>query len=535
MKRNKLTDDIKQYAVRKIIKKLLEFRQERTEDKVTAEELDNENESDWTEIEPKSIKVAKGIWNMWYNEREKCPRAGIIFLCRAKLNKIKVLLTKYIKNNRTQYGFPKGKIEFGETILQCAAREASEELGLAYKYIYNMIKYSTPIKKKVFNIVDKSFVEHYYFIVPVEPKDMKFKIDKKEIDDVEWRSIGNLPCRKSCSVMHLIKSANTLTETNYFMVICRDLYKHTSLVKYMEYSMASCRKKYSISSFCKNDIKRYLRVWLHPKGSQRPNSSLMDKCVEDAYKKMLQKLFEIERHFYIQFNAQKLPRKPNGKDWKQFAIPEIRKMLNTVYHKWISHLSPDNESINDNYSKCSANLIWKDWCYERFRGPRVGVMLISTMKENAEEALVISYIIDQSFKCLNIGFPKGKPDSGETIKEGGVREFLEETGMIDPHDILKMAICNGTVITKYPYIGTIQQCRSRTHHYVLATTTRQDMLFRGNKKEVCDVYWHSIYTLPCCDACKIKWKYTLYNDLEIPVSYHMVTLRDMNGENSAVL
>ncbi|CAF1564961.1 unnamed protein product [Rotaria sp. Silwood1] len=481
MKRNKLTDDIKQYAVRKIIKKLLEFRQERTEDKVTAEELDNENESDWTEIEPKSIKVAKGIWNMWYNEREKCPRAGIIFLCRAKLNKIKVLLTKYIKNNRTQYGFPKGKIEFGETILQCAAREASEELGLAYKYIYNMIKYSTPIKKKVFNIVDKSFVEHYYFIVPVEPKDMKFKIDKKEIDDVEWRSIGNLPCRKSCSVMHLIKSANTLKEANYFMVICYDLYKHTSLVK-------------------------YLRVWLHPKGSQRPNSSLMDKCVEDAYKKMLQKLFEIERHFYIQFNAQKLPRKPNGKDWKQFAIPE-----------------------------CSANLIWKDWCYERFRGPRVGVMLISTMKENAEEALVISYIIDQSFKCLNIGFPKGKPDSGETIKEGGVREFLEETGMIDPHDILKMAICNGTVITKYPYIGTIQQCRSRTHHYVLATTTRQDMLFRGNKKEVCDVYWHSIYTLPCCDACKIKWKYTLYNDLEIPVSYHMVTLRDMNGENSAVL
>ncbi|CAF3874057.1 unnamed protein product [Rotaria sp. Silwood2] len=230
-------------------------------------------------------------------------------------------------------------------------------------------------------------------------------------------------------------------------------------------------------------------------------------------------------------------------------------MLNIIYQQQVSYVPSDGESMNDNDSESSdtltnyqlvttriaiirtiyAKLIWREWRRERLWGPRVGVILISTMEEGAEKVLLISYISDKPFQCLNFGFPKGKPNLGETIKHGGFREMVEEIGINDPYDSIRVAIKYGVVIKKCPYIGSRDQRRSRTHYYVIATTFSQDATFQPDKTEVCNVQWHSIYTLPCCDTCKIKWRFTPDDDPKIPVNYHMVTLRDINGENSAVL
>ncbi|CAF4521448.1 unnamed protein product, partial [Rotaria sp. Silwood2] len=116
-----------------------------------------------------------------------------------------------------------------------------EELGLNYYDIYNKIIICDPIIKKVLNVVDNSIIEHYYFIVPVESKDMKFKINKREVDDVEWRSIHDLLCDKNCPGVHRIKSVNVSKESNYFMIICRDSDTRTSLFKnyiYISYGMS---------------------------------------------------------------------------------------------------------------------------------------------------------------------------------------------------------------------------------------------------------------------------------------------------------
>ncbi|CAF4019642.1 unnamed protein product [Rotaria sordida] len=466
-----IAEDMKQYAIPNILETLDGLRKNENENNLSNETSGNKDGGDWREKRPNNSKIAKSIWNIWHNEREKCPRAGIILVFRETLSKIRVLLTKYDKNNCTQYGFPKGKIEFGETIWECAARE-----------------------------------------------------------DIEWRSIYQLPCCKRCRVVDLIESVDVSKESNYFMVMCRDSDNRTSLVQYIAY-------------------------WLYAENSQRSIGLLTYISEEKVYKRILEELFTIDYRFYGDFDARKLTRQPNKIDWKDFAIPVILKMLDIIYQQWVSDLSSDDESMNNKYSESSdtvtthelitpeiarihtrcANYIWREWCHERRWGPRVGVILISTMEEGAEKILVISHISDKPTKRLNIGFPKGKPNLGETIREGSVREFVEEIGMNDPYDILKTAILNGAVITKYPHIGSIQQRRSRTHHYVLATTTSQDKSFRPNKKEVDSVEWHSIYTLPCCDTCKKNWSHTLPNGSKIPVNYHMVTLRDINGTNSAVL
>jgi len=89
----------------------------------------------------------------------------------------------------------------------------------------------------------------------------------------------------------------------------------------------------------------------------------------------------------------------------------------------------------------------------------------------------------------------------------------------------------------------------------MVTTPSQFQAFRPRKNEILvrkypfdffnkitkilnylkDVEWYSIYMIPCCNHCKIKRKYIFIKDEEIPINYHMVTLRDINNKNPAIL
>lgn len=52
-------------------------------------------------------------------------RSGVVLIEEGQL-----ALIKRVKHGRTYYTFPGGKVEWGETLEQAAAREAKEEIGL---------------------------------------------------------------------------------------------------------------------------------------------------------------------------------------------------------------------------------------------------------------------------------------------------------------------------------------------------------------------------------------------------------------------
>ncbi len=187
------------------------------------------------------------------------------------------------------------------------------------------------------------------------------------------------------------------------------------------------------------------------------------------------------------------------------------------------------------------------------------------------QVLLVSHI---NKNILNYGYPKGEPNGGETIRKGGFREvslhrfflsinyylsifvqFKEETGVDDLIDNLQINEDDGRIIKKYPHIGPIDRRRSRVHYYVITTTSTQFTGFQPKTNEILvrkysfyffnkiikilnylqDVEWHSVYTIPCCDQCKIKRRYRFIKNADMPINYHMVTLRDINNKNSAIL
>ncbi|CAF1979016.1 unnamed protein product [Rotaria magnacalcarata] len=529
--RDKSAEDMKDYAIPEILEKLQTLRQQRIKNHSKVEEWANINDEDWIKCKPKDDIIAKYIWKIWCKEREQRPRAGIIFFYLSKSGGIKVLLIKYNKNNCIIYGFPKGKIEFGETKIECARRETFEEIGVDVEDINNYIKNSVPIKKLVFDDITDTLKEHYYFLVQVPSTDISFTLNENEVTNVEWRSVYHLPSSLHCAVVNQIVSADLSKESNYFMVICNcKSTDNTSLVEFIIYY------------FDTEDQLRSTRDFSHI-------------TKEVAYNRMLHELSTMDNRFYEDWNARKLQRQPNKSDWKTFAVPTLAMMLSTLYMQRESYLPSNDEFVDNEYFESNetddklkivtpaiaklrmlcANCIWRLWCYERLWGPRVGVILVSTMVESAEKVLVISYISDKPEKNLNVGFPKGKPNIGETIREGGFRELLEEGGINKLRDSLSAAFENGKIIKKYPYIGSINRRQCRTHYYVIAAIASECTPSEIDSREIWDAEWHSIYTLPCCDTCKIVRKFTFVKGDEIPINYHMVTLRDIDGRNSAVL
>ncbi|CAF4679356.1 unnamed protein product [Rotaria socialis] len=529
--RDKSAEDMKDYATRKILTKLQTLRQKRIKNHSKVEESANINNEDWIKCKPKDDIIAKRIWKTWCKERTQSPRAGTIFVHLSESDGIKVLLIKYNKNNCIIYGFPKGKIEFGETIEKCASRETSEEIGVNAKDIYNYIKNSVPIKKLVFDDITGSLKEHYYFLVQVRSTDISFKLNENEVTDVEWCSVYRLPSSLHCDVVNLIDSADLSKESNYFMVICN--YKSTDNT-----SLVECIIYY----FDTEDKLRSTRDFSHI-------------TKEVAYNRMLHALSTIDYRFYEDWDARKRKRQQNKNDWKTFAVPTIAMMLSVLYMQQELYLPSNDESVDNKYFESNetddkhnkvtpaiaklrmlcANYIWRGWCFERLWGPRVGVILISTIVETVEKVLVISYVSDKPERNFNVGFPKGKPNIGETIREGGFRELFEEGGVNNLRDSLSAAFETGKIIKKYPYIGSISQRQCRTHYYVIATTTTECTPSEIDSREIWNAEWHSIYTLPCCGTCKIVRKFTFIKGEDIPINYHMVTLRDIDGRNSAVL
>ncbi|UJR10033.1 hypothetical protein I4U23_014256 [Adineta vaga] len=187
--------------------------------------IDEEND-DYMEVRKGTNNVPKKMWNLWCNEREQRPRAGIIIIFFEESGKIKVLLTKYYKNNDPQYGYAKGKINIDENIKECAIREVSEELGLNDTMLDDMVKEIKPIRKDVY--MDNKSITHYYFIVSVTQNNFKFQLDTREIQDVEWRNIYCLPCCMNCSV---VRNLTSEPQANYFMILCSDRKSYKTLVQ----------------------------------------------------------------------------------------------------------------------------------------------------------------------------------------------------------------------------------------------------------------------------------------------------------------
>jgi len=97
-----------------------------------------------------------------------------------------IVLVKGIKK-AASWSFPKGKKRKDESDESCASREAKEELGvnisaeaLAYLPSFSAITHETGRKSVL-------------FIVPNTPKDIKFTLDKKELSEVKWWPLSQLP------------------------------------------------------------------------------------------------------------------------------------------------------------------------------------------------------------------------------------------------------------------------------------------------------------------------------------------------------
>ena len=117
------------------------------------------------------------IFNKW---RDEIPRFGAIILNQ---NLSKVLLVESYK--KTDVGFPKGKLDEGETGKECAIREMKEEINFDISpYIHD--EDFLRIEKKPFSI-DKLFIVHGI------PETQHFKCNtRREINSIKWYKMDTL-------------------------------------------------------------------------------------------------------------------------------------------------------------------------------------------------------------------------------------------------------------------------------------------------------------------------------------------------------
>lgn len=96
-------------------------------------------------------------------------------------NGVSILLSKTSK--RSEHGFVKGKIDFGETPKECTVREVFEEIGIRIDIV--------DLEEFVFQKNPKKDIG-LYFINWEKYLDMEFKLAPKEIYSVEWFNIKKL-------------------------------------------------------------------------------------------------------------------------------------------------------------------------------------------------------------------------------------------------------------------------------------------------------------------------------------------------------
>ena len=96
---------------------------------------------------------------------------------------VSILLSKTSKNSPT-YDFIKGKIEFGETPIQCCNREVFEEIGIP---IANCDLENLVIQKNKKKDIGLFFINWDRY------KTFEFKLQKEEIYSLEWFNVSNIP------------------------------------------------------------------------------------------------------------------------------------------------------------------------------------------------------------------------------------------------------------------------------------------------------------------------------------------------------
>ncbi len=100
-----------------------------------------------------------------------------IACCGIIVNKGKVLITKRsVSPFLGKYVLPGGKLDFGESLIECLKREVYEETGLEMKNVKFFDYYELFLNKKYYLIM--------YFICNVASS--KLKINRDEISDVKW-------------------------------------------------------------------------------------------------------------------------------------------------------------------------------------------------------------------------------------------------------------------------------------------------------------------------------------------------------------
>lgn len=97
-------------------------------------------------------------------------------------NGVSILLSKSSK--KSDYGFVKGKIDFGETPKEAAVRETFEEIGISIDI--------DDLEGFVFQHNSRKDIGLYY-INWEKYNSTDFKLDPRELYSVEWFNLSNLP------------------------------------------------------------------------------------------------------------------------------------------------------------------------------------------------------------------------------------------------------------------------------------------------------------------------------------------------------
>ena len=126
---------------------------------------------------------AKEIYSKFVMYKFSVPCAGAILL---NPDMDKVILVKGMAKN-SSWGFPKGKINDGEKMTTCAAREVEEEIGVSISSLIDENEFVFHTKKGV------TKQETTLYIIPGVSQQTHFATyTREEISQICWHPIGNL-------------------------------------------------------------------------------------------------------------------------------------------------------------------------------------------------------------------------------------------------------------------------------------------------------------------------------------------------------
>jgi len=131
------------------------------------------------------------LWKRTW-QQNPCKMSGEDATSRDKFNTLKETgtLASLVNNPENpvwlepEWGFPKGRREAGETDLECAIREFTEETGLVpEKFVENLIPF-----EEIFMGSNHKAYKHKYFVMQMEYTDdcNAVVFDKSEIGEMRW-------------------------------------------------------------------------------------------------------------------------------------------------------------------------------------------------------------------------------------------------------------------------------------------------------------------------------------------------------------